>query len=256
MLVFSCLLSIAFSWPSPRLTQEDDDGRAPAATITIGILSDTHGVLDDALLDLLCAHQPAAIIHGGDIGPGRHKGKGRLAAAELVARLEAVAPVHAIAGNVDEDGPSKAALGPRISMADVVEFQVAMGLRVWLSHGHRFPIKPTWSNDDEGTLAFPAAQAEAKARIAAARPDLVVCGHTHQPIVGRLEGVVGDGGPVLFINPGSAGPQRFSLPRAFVLLSVVGSGNKKGSRPVRIDRYEYVTASAEWRVIQSHDLVI
>lgn len=57
--------------------------------------------------------------------------------------------------------------------------------------------------------------APAAALLARARPQLVVHGHSHRPgaevVGGRL-----------FVNPGSAGPRRFSLPRAAAVLTVRG----------------------------------
>jgi predicted phosphodiesterase len=44
---------------------------------------------------------------------------------------------------------------------------------------------------------------------------MVVHGHSHRP------GVALEGG-LLFVNPGSAGPRRFSLPRAAGVLEVTG----------------------------------
>lgn len=55
--------------------------------------------------------------------------------------------------------------------------------------------------------------ADASARIAAERPNVVISGHSHQ---GRI--VVRDG--VLFLNPGSAGRKRFRLLRSAALLSL------------------------------------
>jgi len=47
------------------------------------------------------------------------------------------------------------------------------------------------------------------------RPDVLVCGHSHRPIVEREEGM-------LVVNPGSAGPRRFRLPIAVGRLELVG----------------------------------
>ena len=49
------------------------------------------------------------------------------------------------------------------------------------------------------------------------RPQLVVHGHSHRPAVVRV-------GETLFVNPGSAGPRRFSLPRTAAVLTVRGRG--------------------------------
>lgn len=252
------------------LHQHDAGPSDTAPTTTVGIISDTHGVLDDAIVGLFRSRGVSHIVHGGDIGPGRNKGKSRLSAAQVLARLEAVAPVYAIAGNVDEEGGGagggKAALGAldgprlRVSTAAVMEFEVAE-LRFWLSHGHHFPIKPATSTSGGGgdgasllTFSGITSNAEAQARITAAAPDIVVCGHTHKPILGRLEGVRGgDGcrtaGPV-FVNPGSAGPQRFSLPRSFAILSVWG-GDSGGKQEVTVDRFEYRKGEGNWQAVES-----
>src|SRR5215467_4025665 len=54
----------------------------------IGVISDTHGLLRPEALAFLegCQH----IVHGGDIGT-----------AEILARLESIAPVTAVRGNND-----------------------------------------------------------------------------------------------------------------------------------------------------------
>jgi uncharacterized protein len=51
---------------------------------------------------------------------------------------------------------------------------------------------------------------------AAQGPHAVVSGHSHQPRCERRRGV-------LFVNPGSAGPRRFSLPISLGYLTVSGS---------------------------------
>jgi putative phosphoesterase len=50
---------------------------------------------------------------------------------------------------------------------------------------------------------------------AAAGIDVVVSGHSHRP---KIETV----GGVLYLNPGSAGPRRFTLPIAFATLELAG----------------------------------
>ncbi|SAL68388.1 phosphodiesterase [Caballeronia choica] len=43
--------------------------------------------------------------------------------------------------------------------------------------------------------------------------DVVVTGHSHKPLIERRDGV-------LFVNPGSAGPRRFTLPVTLGLLTI------------------------------------
>jgi putative phosphoesterase len=251
-----------------QVTRAAAAGRAASTTSTttaIGILSDTHGVLDAAVLVLLSDRGVRHIVHAGDIGPGRHNCKGRLPAAELLERLAAVAPVSAIAGNVDEEGGKAAAAvfaalnrppGLQVSTAAVVEYELA-GLRFMMSHGHRFPIKPTVTSDG-ASLTLPSAPANAEAARhikAAAKPHVIVCGHTHQPVVGRLEGL---GDPIVFMNPGSAGPRRFSLPRSFAILSVTPTTVSGARRSrVSVDRFEYRKEfEQEWGVVDTQEIAI
>ena len=49
--------------------------------------------------------------------------------------------------------------------------------------------------------------------VARFRPDVVVTGHTHVPKVELV-------GSVLYVNPGSAGPRRFSLPVTVARLTI------------------------------------
>ncbi len=63
------------------------------------------------------------------------------------------------------------------------------GVRILLHHGH-LPVD-----------------------IARFRPDVVVTGHTHVPKVEQV-------GPVLYVNPGSAGPRRFNLPVTVARLTI------------------------------------
>ncbi|MBQ9325641.1 MAG: metallophosphoesterase family protein [Clostridia bacterium] len=57
----------------------------------IGVLSDTHGLMRDETMQALCGCD--VILHAGDVG-----GKG------VLERLESIAPVHAVYGNVDPPG--------------------------------------------------------------------------------------------------------------------------------------------------------
>jgi len=45
----------------------------------------------------------------------------------------------------------------------------------------------------------------------------VVSGHSHKPVIERENGV-------MYLNPGSAGPRRFSLPVSVALVTVAESG--------------------------------
>jgi putative phosphoesterase len=102
----------------------------------------------------------------------------------ILTELGRLAPVHAVRGNNDGD-PAFDAL-PEVAHLDLA------GRSVVVIH----------EIGSRARLAPPARRA-----IARHRARIVVHGHSHRP------GAALEGG-VLFVNPGSAGPRRFSLPRA------------------------------------------
>jgi putative phosphoesterase len=140
--------------------------------VKIGVVSDTHGKLDPAVLRVF--RGVARIIHAGDIG--------RL---EVVAGLEAVAPVLAVEGNND-----------RFRRFPEERLERLAGRRVLVRHivGELHQLR-----------------AADRAWLETLGADVVVFGHSHRPYRARL-------GRTLFFNPGSAGPRRFSLPRSVGLL--------------------------------------
>jgi putative phosphoesterase len=110
----------------------------------------------------------------------------------ILRELGRIAPVRAVRGNNDL-GPEHEAL-PEM---DWVELAALTALVV-----HDIGAR--------GRLAPPVRRALAR------RPaELVVHGHSHRPRA-ALEG------GILFVNPGSAGPRRFTLPRAAGILTATG----------------------------------
>jgi len=109
---------------------------------------------------------------------------GDVGSEEVLAALRALAPVTAVRGNVDR-GP----LG-RLRRREVVE---AGGASLYVIH-------------DVGDLDLDPEAAGVRA---------VISGHSHQPCIRRA-------GAVLYLNPGSAGPRRFSLPISVARLTLVG----------------------------------
>lgn len=131
----------------------------------VGVVSDTHGLVRPAVIERLQGCQ--AILHAGDIGK-----------AQVLQDLAAVAPVHAIRGNVDR-GPWAAEIPEQLT--------VTLGGRtIHLVH-----------NIADLTLPGPV--------------DVVVFGHSHKPLVDWRD-------DALYLNPGSIGPRRFKLPIAMALL--------------------------------------
>lgn len=115
----------------------------------LGLLSDTHGFLDDRLPRIF--RGVTHILHAGDIGPD-----------VIIAQLEAIAPVTAVLGNNDDS--------PNFPLTQVRKLG---RLRILIHH----IVTPR-----ELTT-------ELKARVAAEKPDLVLFGHTHKPFNERINGV-------------------------------------------------------------------
>lgn len=140
----------------------------------IGVVADTHGLLRPEALDRLAG--VGHILHAGDIGDPA-----------IVPRLERLAPVTAIRGNVDTGDWARA-------YPETVT--VTLGCcRIHMLH-------------DVNDLALdPVAEGIA----------VVVAGHSHRPSARS------DGG-VLFLNPGSAGRRRFRLPVTLALLEAGAAG--------------------------------
>jgi putative phosphoesterase len=140
----------------------------------IGVVADTHGLFDRAILRHFVGVD--RILHAGDIGTRA-----------VIEQLEQIAPVTAVSGNVDGFEASGVPIEQVIELA---------GHRIALYH--RLYEKGELTRDGAGFLAR-------------TTPAICVYGHSHQPKIEWLEGV-------LLFNPGSAGPKRFRLPRAVGLL--------------------------------------
>lgn len=109
---------------------------------------------------------------------------GDIGSPEIVPALERIAPVTAIRGNVDTQPWAR-----RFAETEVVELA---GFHIYVIHDvNALDLKP-------GAAGFAA----------------VISGHSHQP---KQE--VKDG--VLYFNPGSAGPRRFSLPVSVGRMEIV-----------------------------------
>src|SRR5882724_1307109 len=83
----------------------------------IGVISDTHGLLRPEVFEVF--KEVDHILHGGDIGEW-----------EVVEELEAVAPVTAVYGNVDDDA-IRAKL-PRVATVRLDGFDIVV------THGDQF----------------------------------------------------------------------------------------------------------------------
>ncbi len=140
----------------------------------LGVISDTHGLLRPEVAPALAGVD--RILHLGDVGK-----------ISILRELEKIAPVIAIRGNVDREGPC----------GELPETEVLLleGRYIYLLH-------------DLGTLHLDPA---------AARFAAVLYGHTHVPNFHKKKGV-------LYFNPGSCGPRRFELPVTVGLLTIEEDG--------------------------------
>jgi putative phosphoesterase len=123
---------------------------------------------------------------------------GDVGGAAVLERLREVAPVVAIRGNNDAGAWAK-------SLAASEAIEIAGALVYVLHDVHELDLDP-----------------------AAAGFHVVVSGHSHRPLVERRDGV-------LYVNPGSIGPRRFTLPVSLALLSVPGSGGTPNARIVELE---------------------
>jgi putative phosphoesterase len=114
------------------------------------------------------------IIHGGDIGD-----------AGILNRLNEIAPVTAVRGNVDRERWVQ-----NIPHTNVLEVE---GVSLYVLHKlDELDLKPE-------AAGFAA----------------VIYGHSHVPKLEKKNGI-------LYFNPGSAGPRRFGLPVTLGKLNVLG----------------------------------
>jgi putative phosphoesterase len=140
----------------------------------IGLISDTHGRVRPQLAHVFSGVD--CIVHAGDVGD------------EAVLRaLAAVAPVHAVSGNVDDRND------PVLPRARTLEVG---GLTLHVSHG------------DE--LGSPTPEA----LLARYAGDILVYGHTHRTALFRTPD------RRVVVNPGAAGPARFNLKPSVAILEI------------------------------------
>ncbi len=147
---------------------------------TLGIVSDTHGYFHPNLADDLSGVD--RILHAGDVGDPA-----------ILDGLEALAPVTAVWGNIDD-----ASLRRRL--AEHERFTVA-GLDVWMTH---IAGRPGRWQDGMGT------------KLEATPPDVLVCGHSHILQVERVAAL----DDMLYVNPGAAGKQGFHQTKTCLRLTV------------------------------------
>jgi putative phosphoesterase len=153
----------------------------------IGVISDTHSLLRPEVLPLLAGpdhipdHILDHILHIGDVGDP-----------EILGQLAKIAPVTAIRGNIDTQGPC--ALLPETEVVTLANKDFYM-----LHDLHQLDLDP-------GAAGFAA----------------VLSGHSHKPHIEWKKGV-------LYLNPGSCGPRRFNLPITCAQILIEADGQLSAS---------------------------
>jgi uncharacterized protein len=110
---------------------------------------------------------------------------GDIGSPDVLEKIRKIAPIVAVRGNVD-----KGEWTNKLSWTELVKFD---GVNIYVIHDiHQLDI----DLQDAGV-------------------DIVVSGHSHKPIERRADGII-------YINPGSAGPKRFSLPISIALIIKYG----------------------------------
>lgn len=153
--------------------------------LRVVVVADTHSRPHPAAADRIAALAPAAILHAGDIGD-----------LEVLDELAKIAPVIAVRGNIDEriaDLPDSVTIDVRAGV-DTALTLLLMHIAVY----------------------GPKIRADAARLAASHRAQLIVCGHSHVPFVGRDRGLT-------VFNPGSIGPRRFHLPIVFGVLEIAAA---------------------------------
>ena len=152
-------------------------------TARLAIISDTHSRAHTNSAGLVADFTPDAIVHAGDVGE-----------LSVLEPFKSIAETVVVRGNID---------AREETLPDSVDIQV--------------------TDADGSTLATlllqhicvygPKLRADAAKRATAHGADIVVCGHSHVPFIGKDRG--------LFVfNPGSIGPRRFALPIVFGVMEL------------------------------------
>lgn len=140
----------------------------------LGVVSDTHGLLRPEVLPKL--EGVDSILHLGDVGDPA-----------ILDTLREIAPVTAVRGNIDTEGPCN-----RLPETEVLLIE---GGYIYLLHNiETLHLDP-----------------------AAAKFAAVLYGHSHKATISHHKGV-------LYFNPGSCGPRRFNLAVTMGYLHIRANG--------------------------------
>lgn len=163
----------------------ENPGRQGRILARVGLISDTHGTLDRRAEWVFKDAGVSAIVHAGDV-----------VGAHILYDLEAIAPVTAVAGNMDRE------LMPGFDLPPVARVTVA-GVRIAVTHELQ------------------------RALVTLGDADVVVHGHTHRADIARE-------GATLIVNPGSASAPRSGIGPSVGILELPEVGEPY-ARIVRLD---------------------
>lgn len=146
----------------------------------IGLISDTHGYLDDAVFQHF--DECHEVWHAGDVGN-----------VEILDRLEAFKPLRVVYGNID-------GRAVQLRSAENLDFELE-GFRIWMTHIGGAP---------------PRYNPIVRPQLQRAPPAIFVCGHSHILRVIRDPALQN----MLYINPGAAGKEGFHKMRTLLRFSL------------------------------------
>jgi uncharacterized protein len=174
--------------PAARRPVRRTRTRVTPPPVRIGIISDTHGKLYKSVPRLF--EGVVHIIHAGDVGKR-----------SVLRRLEAVAPVTAVSGNVDR--------GKLLAELPTVTSGEAGGVKYLVIHKPKHLKRQIHRAKDEGVR-------------------LIVVGHLHEPSVAWEDGI-------LLVNPGTASSLEEGDPAPTVaLVSIMGESLAVTFLPVEV----------------------
>lgn len=153
----------------------------------IGLISDTHEILDTAFKAIEAMGPLDLLVHAGD----HYRDAAKIASAVNI-------PVHAVVGNCDSRTE-----GPEEKVLDID------GVILYITHGHRYNVKISIYS------LF--------SRAVELRADVAVYGHTHVAGYGRtrVAGYENESG-LLIINPGSVSKPRGDGRCSYGILEIGG----------------------------------
>jgi uncharacterized protein len=167
-----------------RMPVTSDRTKIPIASgaLRLVVVADTHSNPHPRAAELIAHEKPDRILHAGDIGELR-----------VIDALQEIAPTIAVRGNIDVRAKDL----PDLMTIDLVEGEEQL-LTILLMHI---------------AVNGPKLRADAIRHAKKSGANLVICGHSHVPFIGR------DRETSVF-NPGSMGPRRFQLPIVFGVLEL------------------------------------